>query len=180
MLSELTGFQREKALTIGDFKLVITFNLLVWSHILLLQQQTMVVWAILSSIDTLKYSKWPYNAEKFDQVLESCVEFILRFLPDKFSEILIFFFKIDAANSKSRYFTYYTCLFYQNYIILKGFVSFWMIGYSFPANFAVRPGFLHIFKEKSIIMNFSQDHSCFYGNRCNFYSCHDIGNLMLI
>ena len=43
-----------------------------------------------SSINTIKYSKSPYNALKLDQVLKSCVEFILIFLPNKFSEILFF------------------------------------------------------------------------------------------
>ena len=41
-----------------------------------------------------------------------------------------------------------------DYIIFEGFVLFWMIAYSFLANFTVKPGFLHIFF-KSTIMNLS-------------------------
>ena len=125
---------------------------------------------ILSSINTLKNSKSPYNTLKLDQVLNSCVEFILRFFTQE-----IFrnsdFFQNDAANSRNRYFIYYICWFYQNYIIFEGFVTFWVIAYSFLANFAVKPGFLHIFKEKLLLWISLSNHSCFYGNWCKFYIC---------
>ena len=40
------------------------------------------------------------------------------------------------------------------FFIFEGFISFWMIAFSFLAKFAFKPGFLHISK-KSAIVNFS-------------------------
>ena len=67
------------------------FYLVALATYLFLQQQIMVTWAILSWINTIKYIKSPYHVLKLKQVLKSCFEFILRFLPKKFSEI---FFKM--------------------------------------------------------------------------------------
>ena len=66
-------------------------------------------------------------------------------------------------------YVFYTCWFFQNYVIFEDFIIFWMIAYSYIANFAVKPGFLHIFLKKSAIMNFSWQHRCFWGNMCQFY-----------
>ena len=66
-------------------------------------------------------------------------------------------------------------IFYQNYIIFEGFIPFWMIAFSFLANFAVKPGFLHIFLNKSATI------AAIYVSMAagaTFIFAHDLGNLM--
>ena len=73
---------------------------------------------------------------------EKCVEFILRFLSQKFSEIFIIFW---------RNMFYIFWWFYRNYVLSEEvLVSFWMIAYSFLVNFAVKLEFLHIYFFKKI------------------------------
>ena len=83
------------------------------------------------------------------------------------------------VNSRNRYFIYYTCWFYQNYIIFEGFVLFWMIAYSFLANFTVKPGFLLIFLNL-LLWIYLNNHGCFYGNRCKFYICPWCGKFKVL
>ena len=83
-----------------------------------------------------------------------------------------------VANSRNRYFIFCTYWFYQKCIIMEGFVSFWMIAYSFLANFAVKPGFLRVFLKNPLLWIFLSNHSCFYGNQRTFYFAYDVGNLM--
>ena len=84
----------------------------------------------------------------------------------------------SVANSRNRYFIFYTRWFYQKFIIIEGFVSFWMIAYSFLANFAVKPGFLGLFFKNPPLWIFLSNHSCFYANKRKFYFAHDVGNLI--
>ena len=157
---------------------------------------TMVMWTIMSSVIAIKYSKSPYNALKLDQVLKSCIEFILRiqiFYPRNFKKFCCFFFQNFVANRRNlyikflfyrRYFMYYTCWFYQNYIIFEGFTSIWMI--AIFAKVLHHFGFvqiLYIFKyyitfQKNLPLWISfSNYSCFYGCRCSIFA-HDVGNLM--
>ena len=79
---------------------------------------------------------------------EKCIEFILRFLAQTFSEIFIIFWR------NMFYIFWWFC---RNYVLSEEvLVSFWMIAYSFLVNFAVKSEFLHIyFLKKSAIMNLS-------------------------
>ena len=80
----------------------------------------------------------------------------------------MFFFQIGVVNSRNRYFIYYTCWFYRNYFILKGFVSFWTNASSFLENFLKIHHYEYFLTTIAVSMV----------TGTTFIFAHDVGNLM--